>query len=306
MREDFRRLTGAGVRHRLQPERGLLRVTGRDRARFLNGMLSNDVARPAGSACYSLQLDRKGHVLADLWALVLEDAIWLDVAPGRAGVVAELLDKHLIADDVEIEDRSAGFGRLDFEGPDARAASGAPPLEAGRVAADADGCLWLEGGELSDEGVRVIGPHERLAALVEHAGSAPLSDEHAELLRVVRVQPAWGIDMDERSFPAELRLERAVSFTKGCYIGQEIVARIQSRGAVNRLLVLLASEAAVAAGDAIAADGRAIGSVTSAALSPEHGPVALGIVKRDHAAPGSRVEIAGVAARVVEPPLPDS
>ncbi len=303
MHEDFRSLTGSGARQRRRPERGLLRVTGGDRVRFLNGMISNDVALPPGTACYAAQLDRKGHLVADLWVLVLEDAIWLDIAPGRAGAVAELLEKHLIADDVEIEDLSAAWGRLDFEGPDARQIAGAPELEPGEVAIDEKGRVWLAGGEVSDEGVRVFAPHESLAVLLERSAALELSETHAELLRVVRMQPAFGVDMDERSFPAEARLERAISFTKGCYIGQEIVARIHSRGAVNRLLVQLSSDAPVSPGDAITAGGRALGAVTSSAVSATHGPLALGYVKRAFAAPGSEVEIARVAARVVGPPL---
>ena len=309
MREDFAELTGGPAAFRRQPERGLLVVTGGDRMRFLNGMVSNDVAKLApGQTCYATQLDRKGHVLADLWLLVLDGAIWLDLADARAGVVAEMLEKHVIADDVVIEDRSAAWTCVDFEGPGARAALGAqaPALEADQVereSADSGERVWFGGAELTDQGVRLLAPTASADALAESCGLPELSDPHAEILRIARFRPRYGVDLDERSFPAEARLERALSFSKGCYIGQEIVARIESRGAVNKLLVSLAAEGQIAPGAAIQADGREVGKVTSAAVWPGRGAIALGYVKKAHAAPGTRVAIDGVPAEVTGPPL---
>ncbi len=307
MDERFAELTGSPSLYRRQPDRGILRATGSDRTRFLNGMLSNDVASlETGQACYATQLDRKGHVVADLWALALEDAFLLDTAPGRGGVILELLEKHIIADDVEFEDLSAAWGRIDFEGPEARAACGAPALEPNAVATGrADGAewLWVGGGGLSADGVRALGPREALEALIERAGLDELSSEHAEILRIERFLPAYGVDLGERSFPAEARLDHALSFTKGCYIGQEIVARIDSRGAVNRLLVQLHAAAPVEPGAKITARGRPVGSVTSAAVSPSQGALALGYVKSELAVPGTALQIGDITATVAGPPL---
>ena len=114
----------------------------------------------------------------------------------------------------------------------------------------------------------------------------------------------FGVDMDERTFPAEARLDgSAVSFSKGCYVGQEIVARIESRGAVNRLLVQLEAEAPVEVGEEIAREGRALGSVTSAAVSPRRGPLAMGYVRSKAAEPGTELQIAGRPARIAGPPF---
>jgi folate-binding protein YgfZ len=300
---DFAQLVGSGAAVRRLAGRGLLRVTGRDRVRFLQGMLTNDVsALQTGDVCYAAQLDRKGHLLSDLWVLAREQELLLDTAPGRAAAVAEILTKHVIADDVELEDLSEEWAVVAFEGPDARSAAGAPALEPNTLAADGP-LLWVAAGTLTPEGVRLLGPSDAVAAAVERTSLPELSEVRAEILRVEAFLPSFDVDMSERTFPAEARLEGALSFTKGCYIGQEIVARIASRGAVNRLLVQLEADAPVEVGAPIAVEGRAVGEVTSAAVSPVRGALALGYVKRAHAQPDTVVAIGDVVARVVGPPL---
>jgi len=290
---------------RPSPERLIIRVTGGDRVRFLDGMVSNDVGRlEAGHAMPALQLDRKGHVVAELTVVALSDQILLDVDEGRGGAVYDVLEKHLIADDVELE-RCGDWLHAGFEGPGAAAASGAPELAAGAAALDGE-LLWLAGGDLDPDGVRLLGPAAAVEARVAKSGLSRLTDERAEILRVEALRPRFGTDYGERSFPAEARLEHAISFSKGCYLGQEIVARIHARGAVNRLLVQLEARGPVAAGDAILVDSRSSGEVTSAVVSPARGALALGTLKRDHARPGTAVAIAGVAAVVVGPPLDES
>ena len=304
MSEPFQSLTGAPARFRARPEHGVLRVSGGDRVRFLNGMLTQDVEDLAqGRAVYAAQLDRKGHVLADLWLLALGPELWLDVAAARAAAVAELLEKHLIADDVEIAAAGDALGRIDFEGPGAVRAAGAPALERDQVLRDPEQRVWIGGGALGDEGVRVLAAPDALQALIASSGLEPLAAEHAEVLRIERFQPAFGVDIDERTFPAEARLEHAISFKKGCYIGHEIVARVESRGAVKRLLVKLRADGPLASGAEITSDGRSVGRVTSAVVSPREGPLALGYVKRAHAKPGTELRVDGVRASVVFPPL---
>jgi aminomethyltransferase len=303
MSDSFRALTDQGAARLGLAERGSLGVRGSDRVRFLNGMLTNDLAQlSAGQAAYGAQLDRKGHLIADLWVLVLEDEVLLDVADGRALAVLEILDKHLIADDVELDDRSASWSGVSFEGPDAPAASGAPALDPGQVVR-AGALVWMAGGGLTEQAVRAFGPRADVDALSAGSGLPELSAEHAEVLRVESFQPRFGVDMGERNFPAEARLASAVSLTKGCYIGQEIVARIHARGAVNRLLVQLATSAPVAVGDEIRDGDRTVGQVTSAVVSPERGPLALGYVKRAQAAPTTALRIGEASATVEGPPL---
>ena len=304
----FERVTGLRAALRDRSERGLLRATGADRVRFLNGMLAADVARLAtGHACPALQLDRKGHVHAELWVLAEADALWLDVAAGAEAELRALLEKHIIADDVALESLSEQFGQLALEGPDARAAAqraGAPELAAGRFARAGfagESLLWLAGGSLGGEGVRVLAPRALLPRLRETLALPELAVDAAEALRIELALPALGRDVGPRNFPQEARLEHSLSLAKGCYIGQEIVARISSRGAVNRLLVKLATRAAVAPGDEIRVADTVVGLVTSSAVSPASGPIALGYVRVAEARVGQAVEVGGVAGEITGP-----
>jgi folate-binding protein YgfZ len=312
MIELFERVSGLRAAWRSLPERGVLRLTGADRVRFLDGMVTNEVVSlAAGRSAAALLLDRKGKILAELFVLAEPAALWLDVGAGRAPVVRAALEKHVIADDVAIEDASAALGQLAFEGPAAAEAArslGAPALGPGahaRLFRGEHEILWRGGGSLDAErGMRALAPPAALEHLARESGLSELAPAAAEILRIERFQPAFGVDFDESNFPAEARLEHALSFSKGCYIGQEFVARIRSRGAVNRLLVRLACAAPVSRGAAIeSAGGRRAGEVTSAVVSPVSGALALGYVKREHAAPGTELRIAGAPARVTGPPL---
>jgi len=303
--EIFEAVTGARAALRRLPGRGLVRTTGADRVRFLNGMLTADVAKLApGGLAPSLQLDRKGHVLAELWLLCEPEALLLDVGPGSEAELLAVLEKHVIADDVAFQSLSAGVLELGLEGPGAPAAAqatGAPAPAPGSFArADFAGesLLWLAEGSVSAEGLRVIAPRA-VAAELERALALPLLDPGAaELLRIHAAIPELGRDVGPRNFPQEARLERAISFKKGCYVGQEIVARIQSRGAVNRVLVKLATESLVAPGANIEIDGASVGQVTSSAESPVTGALALAYLKVEHATPGQRVLIDSVGGEV--------
>ncbi len=302
MSEVFAEVAGFRAAIRELGERGLIRVTGGDRVRFLNGMVTADVSSlGTGSACHSLQLDRKGHILAELWVLVLDDAMLLDSAPETESALLEALEKHLIADDVELRGVS-GWDQIGIEGPDAAAAIEAEIArvpEPGCFERDASGRIWIAGGSLG-EGARVLGERAAIEEL-RHALQLPgLSGEACEVLRIDAFRPAHVIDFGQRNFPQEARLEASVSFTKGCYIGQEIVARIESRGAVNRFLVKLRPELPVAAGAEVRSDGVAVGRITSSASSGATGPIALGYLRKSHVQPGCRVEIDGVAATVAD------
>lgn len=303
----FERVTGSRTGWLDHSARGLIRATGSDRVRFLNGMLSNDVeALEPGAACYAALLDRKGHVLSDLWLLDAGEALLLDVADATGDEVFGVLDKHLIADDVELENLSASWGELSVEGPGASgwlAEHGHPAPSAGRFEVDAVGRVWLDGGALSDDGVRILAPREALEGLCD--GIPRIDDDAAEILRVEWFRPRYGADVGPRNFPLEARMEAAISETKGCYIGQEIIARLISRGAVNRFLVQLSTDAPVSPGDEIRAGATRVGAVTSAAVSPGRGPLALGYVRRAESEPGTALEVAGVPARVVVPERPD-
>jgi folate-binding protein YgfZ len=283
-----------------------IRASGKDCARFLNGMLTNDVASLApGAYVATLLLDRKGHVLSEGLVIAAADAYLLDLSPGTGPAALEILQRHLIADDVELADRSGACSELAFEGAAGRRwleQRGLPLPAAGRAAPGPGGLLLLGEGWLTPEGVRVLGPREALAPLAA-SGLPQLAGAQLERVRIERFVPLYGRDVGARCFPQEARLDAAVSYSKGCFLGQEIVARIRSRGAVNRFLVQLECAGPVAAEAAITAGGVSVGSVTSAAARPGGGALALGYVKRDHAAPGSELAVGGAPARVLGPPL---
>ncbi len=306
MTTPFEKVTGARAAVRDLSDRGLLRATGADRARFLNGMLANDVAKlGAGEACASLLLDRKGHVLAELWVLAEPDAILLDVVPGLETELASVLEKHIIADDVALASLSAASAQLGVEGPGAGerlAALGIAPPARGRferVDFEAGSLVVLGGGSLGDEGARVLGERAQVERLRAALALPELSAEAVEVLRIEAAIPKLGADVSTRNFPQEARLEHAFSLSKGCYVGQEIVARIASRGAVNRLLVKLRTREPVAPGAEIRVGDTVSGQVTSSAVSAASGPIALGYVRVADAAAGTAVTVGGVPGEIV-------
>ncbi len=293
--------------------RGVVEVTGGDAERWLDGMVTNEtVSLSPGGGCYAALLTQKGRVVADLHVLAREDGYWLDTSAWAVPTVLERLDRFIVADDVKLTDRSADFARLSVEGPEATSVLGVPdvPLESwvttqvGGVEIVAARFGWS--GETAWQLFVPAGEQrEVLSAL-----AVPIaSGEALEVLRIEAGIPALGAELDEDVFPDEARLDSAISRTKGCYTGQEIVARLYSRGAVNHLLVGLQfeGERAPAPGSRLLAGERTTGEVTSVCLSPSLGPVGLGFARVEHAEPGTRLECAdpglGVHATVVELPL---
>ena len=306
----FESLIGVTAARRDLGERGVLRLTGGDRVRFLNGMLTNDVAKlGAGELCHALLLNRKGRILSVFLVLACEDAFLLDTAPGTASTVYESLERHVIADDVAIENLSAAWGHIGLEGPSVRAVlerERMPRLAPGHFEQaewNGESLVWVGEGSLTPEGVQVLGSREQLEKLVVALDLPLLSAEQVDLLRIETFLPAYGVDVTDRNFPAEARLEHAVSYTKGCFVGQEIVARIRSRGAVKRYLVQIRSEAPVSRGDAIRVGTTAVGEITSATVSGASGPVALGYVRAAHADPGTALDVAGTSGIIAGPAL---
>lgn len=269
-------------------EAALVWVEGADAAGFLQGLLSNDVAGLAtGASCPALLLDAKGHLQVD--PLVYrdgDDAFTLVVEPALADVLAERLERYHFSEALE---------RIGPE-PTERVTLAGP---AGDLAAAAD--LVLVG--------RVPGTHELVTAdagaTVAALGVPEVAAEALEVVRIEAGVPRVGVDTGPTSLVQEAGLERtAVSFAKGCYLGQETVARTAYRGRVNRRLRGLALGAPAPMGTAVSRDGREVGRLASVALSPRLGPIALAMLRRE-VAPGERVEVAGVdgGARVVELPF---
>ncbi len=307
------------------PDRGLLEVRGSDRVRWLDGMLTADVKRLAqrggGAGCPALLLTHRGAIVADFHVACFEDALLLEcaqsaLAPGRAA-----LEKRIIADDVVLVDRSDEHAVLGLEGsraPEilARAldAGAVPEADAWQTVEIAGASVLVAGFGWSGERAFVLRARVAEREEVERAlaGAADvlaigLVRGDAALLEILRVEagiPAFGTELDEDVLPPEARLERAVAVNKGCYVGQEIVARLRSRGQVNHLLVGLRAEGASAppVGAALSVAGRTTGEITSAVVSPEAGPIALAFVRREHSEAGTRVDFDGGSALVA--PLP--
>ncbi len=283
--------------------RGRIILRGADRATFLHGLLTNEVARIApGQSVYGLFLTVKGKVAADMHVHALEDRLLLDMEGANREKVWEILDQYLILEDVALEDATEELTCLSVHGPRARAVVGQAlgaafaHVQPGTVAAvDQTAVAGVE--YLGEEGFDCFVPAERgeatRQALVE-AGARPVGPEAAEILRVEAGVPRYGPDFDEDVLPMEANLEQAVSFTKGCFPGAEVLSRLHLRGHVNRALwgLDLGSQSPPSQGAEVWAAGRRSGRVTSAVHSAMLGrTIALAYVRRDHAAPGAEVAV---------------
>jgi folate-binding protein YgfZ len=270
-------------------ERGRVVVTGKDRTDFLQGMLTQDVkALAPGQALPAALLNAKGHVLALLRVVHRGDHHLLDTEPGLAEKVRAALDRYVITEDVTLTDASATLGHLLVAGPDAPRAL---------AAAGVQGAIALPGSEAGPGALEVFAPAAdlpRLARALAGAGAQPIGPEALEVLRVEAAAPRYGVDLDEANLPQEASLEPAISFTKGCYVGQEVVIRIHHQGHVNRRLVALDVEGREPPprGAPLARDGKDVGRLTSAVWSPGLGRVvALGYVARGHDASGTALSV---------------
>lgn len=304
-------------------DRGLVVVSGSDAVRWLSGMVTGDVASlsegPDRSGCPALVLTHRGRIVADVNVLALRSGFWLETARTAAAALCERLSKLVIADDVRLEDESASTARFAIEGPRARLVLEAAAGSQLRIAPDS--CCEAEIGGVSavvarfgwsgEDAYQVFaarGDAERIRSALVAAPGAGLvvcGPDALEVLRIEAGRPRLFAELSEEILPPEARLERWVSYTKGCYIGQEIIARLRSRGHVNHLLVGLQIEAErLPAKDApVRAGDKDVGEITSSALSPHVGSIALAFVRVGSDAPGTELDVGGSRARVVELPF---
>jgi folate-binding protein YgfZ len=271
--------------------RGKLRLTGADVAEFLQGQVSNDVeALSPGSGCYATLLTNKGKIRADMRILRGEDWWLLDCEPQALPVLEHMVRVYSIGRDVTSAPDERGVWSI--IGPGARdALDVAPPAE---EHAFAEGELGLY--VATDLGVDVIG---------ERPDLPEASEELAECLRIEAGRPRLGYELGDDVIPQEAALnERAISFTKGCYVGQETVARLYYKGKPNRHLRGLRLSAPAERGEVIHAGDREVGRIGSACVSPGEGPIALALVRRE-VGPGDGVEVGDerVPAQVVQVPF---
>jgi len=304
---EYRALTeGVGLVDR--SERGKLALTGAEAKEFLHGQVTNDVeALRPGEGCYAAFLTHKGKMLGDLRVLHLGDELFLDTERVALQELFNMIRRYKLGRDVELHKRTVERGLLSLVGPGAREAIG--PAELG--AREHDNATGEIGGVpvrlvTTADGVDLICDADRTADLkAALAGVPEVSEAAAEIVRVEAGRPRYGVDLDDTVIPQEAGLnERAVSFTKGCYVGQETVARLYYRGKPNRHLRGLRLSAAAATGDVVRLGDREVGRLGSSLISPAHGPIALALVRRE-AAPGATVAVgeAGVTATVVDLPF---
>jgi folate-binding protein YgfZ len=301
---------GAGLLDR--SERGKLALTGADAKAFLQGQLTNDIERlQAGGGCYAAFLTPKGKMLGDLRVLDAGAELLLDTERSALQALFNMIRRFSIGFQVELRKRTLERGLLSLIGPDAARVTGVDEVLAGVEHAHLE--VEVDGVPVrairTYLGVDVLCESERaeqLAEALRGRGAVPVSEPAAEIVRVESGRPRWGAELDESVIPQEAGLnERAVSFTKGCYVGQETVARLHYRGKPNRMLRGLRAAGSFAAGEELRAGERVLGRVGSAVLSPRLGPIGLALVRRE-GPPGTEVTLApsGVSATVVELPFP--
>jgi folate-binding protein YgfZ len=283
--------------------RGKLLLTGSEAAEFLQGQVTNDIeALEPGEGCYAAFLTHKGKMRGDMRVLRGEDWLWIDTEPPVLAPLSRTVQMYSIGRDVRYADVTGERAILSLVGPAARAALDVEPPPREHAAVQGAHGLYVA----TDLGVDVICQAEDAAAARAALGVEEASGEAAECRRIESGRPRYGLDVDADTIPQEAGLnERAVSFTKGCYVGQETVARLHYKGKPNRHLRGLRLAEAAAHGDPVHLGERQVGNVGSACVSPRHGPIALALLRRE-AAPGEVVFVGprAVSAEVVELPFP--
>jgi folate-binding protein YgfZ len=286
-------------------ERPRIAVSGAEAAEFLQGQVTNDVeALEPGAGCYALLLDRKGKIRADMRILRLAaDEFLIDTEPECAEIIQSHLGTYNIGRDAAVEADPEARALLSLLGPmTAKLVDGAMPAPEHshrELFVAGVGCRAIA----TEAGADLLVPVDGLAAVAEWLraeGAQPIAEEAAEIARVEAGRPRIGHEIGPRTMPAEAGLEApAVSFTKGCYIGQEPIARLHYKGKPNRHLRRLRAVSPVAAGDPVSAGDRELGTVGTAVVSPAAGPLALAILRRE-AEPGAEVKVGTAVTATVE------
>ena len=305
---DYRTITeGCGLLDR--SERGKLALSGVDAATFLQGQVSNDVEGLAvGAGCYAAFLTPKGKMLGDVRILNAGDELLLDTERVALQALFNMIRRFSLGYQVKLHKRTLERGLLSLIGPGTGEVAGA-----GELPAEEHAHLPVSLGAVkarairTDVGIDLLCDPVDLDALRERRaepGAVPVAEAAVECLRVEHGRPRYGIDLDDSVIPQEAGLnERAVSFTKGCYVGQETVARLHYRGKPNRRLRGLRLSEMAPAGDELSFEGRSVGQLSSVVPSPRFGPIGLALVRRE-APPGSTVSVGeAVTAEVTELPF---
>lgn len=290
-------------------------IAGNDRVRWLNGMVTNNIRDlQIGHGVYCFVLNPQGRIQGDLYCWNRDDYLLAETDAAQAQRLYELLDRYIVMDDVQLSDVSAQITSVAVIGPKANEVLNAAGLIADLVPMQFRDQGWRGidltiarlDAEPSPEFEIWIATEDCAVlwdALVA-AGAQRVGSEAYELMRIVSGRPRVGVDIRERDLPQETGQQRALNFTKGCYVGQEIVERIRSRGLVHRQLTGFVIEgSAPQRGTKFQAGDRNVAEITSVAALPSGATLALGYARRDAVAPGTVLEVNGTRARVTELPF---
>jgi len=309
--------------------RARVSLTGDDRVRWLNGMVTNNVRDLAvGQGVYAFLLNAQGRILADMYVYNRGETLVVETDRSQVEKIIATFDHFIIMDDVEVANISEKETALGLAGPRSRevlkaAGIAVPEMQPLQVATPQCGCdckcvecTVIRGENASQESYEIwLQPqdiYQTWQALIA-AGATPVGSEALEMHRIAAGIPLYGVDIRERDLPQETEQMRALNFNKGCYVGQEIVERIRSRGNVHRTFAgfLMEGAAEIPAGTKITSgdkdkDDKEVGEVTSVAIfgtGPEQRTVALGYIRREAGAPGREVMIGNAQASVTQLPV---
>jgi folate-binding protein YgfZ len=318
VRAEFQALvSSSGVYER--SVRAKIALAGSDRVRWLNGMVTNNIRDlEPGRGVYAFLLNPQGHILGELHAYNRGESLLVDTDQAQVEKILAVFDKYIIMDDVEVANISDQWSAIGIAGPKSRemlqtAGFGVPelkPLQFVEITRQQTTVTLVRGDNphvKSFELWLAPGDTERVCEALTEAGAKPVGTRALELLRIAAGIPRYGVDIRERDLPQETEQERALNFSKGCYVGQEIVERIRSRGQVRRKFTGFEIAGQLPAGGSkIQVEGKEVGEITSAASLPTAGGerrLGLGYIRREVAIPGKQVEAGGSAATVANLPF---
>jgi folate-binding protein YgfZ len=304
--------------------RARISLTGSDRGRWLNGMVTNNVRDlPAGHGVYAFLLNPQGRILGDMHVYNMGETLLVETDRSQVEKIIATFDHFIIMDDVEVKNISDEQTALGLAGPRSRELLNAagivvPEMQSLQVITPqckcdcgCVECTVIRGEDVQQESYEIwLAPknvYKTWQALI-NAGATPVGSEALEMQRIAAGIPLYGVDIRERDLPQETEQTRALNFNKGCYVGQEIVERIRSRGNVHRKFTGFLAEgaASVAAGAKIVSGEKDVGEITSVAvLSTSSGErtVALGYIRREVGVPGREVTIGTAKAAVIQLPV---
>jgi folate-binding protein YgfZ len=281
-------------------ERGKLALTGPDAKTFLHGQVTNDIeGLQPGRGCYAAFLTPKGKMLGDLRVFDLGEELLLDCERVALQELFNMIRRYKVGAEVELHKRTLELALLSVIGPGAPRPAGPEEHDNARVSVGEVSALAVT----TDVGTDLFCAAEGRDALRASLDFPDGTEADAEVVRVEHGRPRYGLDLDDSVIPQEAGLnDRAVSFTKGCYVGQETVARLHYRGKPNRRLLGLRLSEPAPPGSELRLGEKVVGRLGSSVVSPELGPIGLALVRRE-AGPGDTVSVDGVTALIVDVPF---